>query len=117
LVMAEKAQPLRLREGLLRLRDGIRDILESLRAFVESEDYAFVEKAQRLCEALEGKELPGFEDLRSNVNSIYSTYRQACGKLDTETHAHLVSQAVYAIVRANIISTGLEFKVKRMRGL
>ncbi|MEM2909483.1 MAG: hypothetical protein QXO01_00210 [Nitrososphaerota archaeon] len=114
--MAEKVSPIRLREEMLKLRDGIKDVLKNLRAFVETEDYSFVEKAQHLCESLDGKELPSFEDLRDNVNTIYSTYRQAGGKLDTETHAHLVSQAVYTIVRANILSTGLEFKVKRMRG-
>jgi len=116
LVMTEKASPIKLREEFLELRDIIRDVLKNLRAFVEVEDYSFVEKARQLCESLDGKELSGFEDLKNNVETIYLAYRQTGGKLDTETHAHLVSQAVYAIVRANILLTGLEFKVKRMRG-
>ncbi len=114
--MTEKASPLELRGEALILRDRIRDVLKNLRAFVEVEDYSFVKKAQQLCESLDSKELSGLEDLKNNVRAIYLAYRQADGKLDVETHAHLVSQAVYAIVRANILLTGLEFKVKRMRG-
>lgn len=114
--MTEKASPVELREEILGLRDRIRDVLKNLRAFVEVEDYFFIEKAQQLFESLDGKWLSGLEDLKNNVRTIYLAYRQTGGKLDTETHAHLVSQAVYAIVKANILLTGLEFKVKRMRG-
>lgn len=116
MVMTEKVSPIELREEMLGLRDRIRDVLNNLRAFVEVEDYSFIERARQICESLDGRWLSGFEDLKNNVDTIYLTYRQAGGKIDTETHAHLVSQAVYAIVRANILLTGLEFKVKRMRG-
>jgi hypothetical protein len=114
--MAEKVSPLKLREKVLSLRNILKDILENLKTFVEVEDYSFIEKAQQLCESLDGKELSGFEDLKNNVKAIYLAYKKAGGKIDTDTHAHLVSQAVYVIVRTNILLTGLEFKVKRMRG-
>jgi len=114
--MTEKVSPIELREKMLSLRDRLRDILENLRTFVEVEDYSFIEKAKQLCEGLDCEELSGFKDLKNNVEAIYLAYREAGGKIDTDTHAHLVSQAVYAIVRTNILLTGLEFKVKRMRG-
>ena len=107
------------RPELLSLHGELRELIGCLRQFIDTEDYAFLEKAYTIKEKIKNgmkiELLSGFEDLDKNLNIMYYSWREAGGNLEDYVHGRLLDQAVYSIVRANIITTGLEFKMKRMR--
>jgi len=99
----------------------LRGIVDSLRGFIDTDDYAFIERAHRLGGELREKlggddKLSGERDLINNLASMYEKVQRAGGSLPTMEHGLLVQQAIYTITRANIMSVGLEFKMKRMKG-
>ncbi|MEM4417893.1 MAG: hypothetical protein QXD32_07540, partial [Nitrososphaerota archaeon] len=59
--------------------------------------------------------LSGFDDLDRNITAIHNVWRESGGDFRDFVHGRLLDQAVYSLVRANIMATGLEFKMKRMR--
>ncbi|GBC68722.1 hypothetical protein HRbin01_00406 [archaeon HR01] len=114
--MAHELSP-KERPDILSMHRSVRDIIESLQKFVETEDYAYVERAFNEKERLKShgklEYISGFQDLESNLDTLYNSVKG--GVAADFVHGRLVDQAVYTIVRANIIATGLEFKLKRMR--
>lgn len=99
----------------------LRGIVESLRGFIDTDDYSYIEKAQALAGELREKvggddELSGERDLLNNISSMYRRVKEMGGAMPSIEHGLLVQQAVYTITRANIMSVGLEFKMKRMKG-
>ncbi len=107
------------RPELLTLHHSLRELIGCLRNFIDSEDYGFLEKAYTIKEKIKNTMhigyLSGFNDLDKNLNAMYIVWREAGKNLEDYTHGRLLDQAVYSIARANIMATGLEFKLKRMR--
>jgi hypothetical protein len=107
------------RPELLSLHGELRKLIGCLRQFIDTEDYGFLEKAYTVKEKIKNSMkiewLSGFEDLDKNLNIMYYSWMEAGGNLGDFVHGRLLDQAVYSIVRANIMATGLEFKMKRMR--
>jgi hypothetical protein len=118
MVMAHELLP-KERPELVSLHKQLRALINSLRRFVDEEDYRHLEEAGRIHESIKSNKhyelLSGRIDLENNLKAMVATVAAAGGKLDDLTHGRLLDQAVYTIVRANIASTGLEFKLKRMR--
>ncbi len=114
--MAHELSP-KERPELLTLHKGLRNIIAALREFLDTEDYTYLEKAVEIGEVLKTNKhygtLSGRLDLENNLKAMYHIYKNQ--KIDDFVHGRLLDQVVYTIVRANIISTGLEFKLKRMR--
>lgn len=102
-------------KDVIELWRSIRKVAELLRKFLDTEDYSYIEQAWYVCKDI-GIDGSGIRDLKSNIDEMYECYRSSTGSIDLDVHGRLVSQATYALVRANIISRGLEFKIKRMRG-
>lgn len=98
----------------------LREVIADLRSFVETDDYAFIERAKERVASLEDGELmgelSGIRDLISNVRDMHRKVLEANGRLDDIDHGLLVQQAIYSITRANILAVGIEFRMKRMRG-
>jgi len=116
--MAHELSP-KERPELLELHRHLREIIAELRKFIDTEEYNHLERAMQIHENVKGHRhysvLSGRLDLENNLHSMYQTYRSLKGRLDDLIHGRLLDQAVYTIVRANIMATGLEFKLKRMR--
>jgi len=96
-----------------------RMVIHDLRGFLETENYNYLERAYRLVEHASskkeyGEEMAGLRDLRENLKEIHEKLSEK-NDLTEEEHAELSHQVVYAIVRANLIANGLNFKLKRMR--
>jgi len=105
------------------LRDvwrGLREIVGDLRAFLETDDYRFLVSAHERCESLssisEAAELSGFRDLLENLRGMRGRIGVGGHSISTIEHGLLAQQAVYSIARANILATGIEFRLKRARG-
>ncbi|MEN3047587.1 MAG: hypothetical protein ABDH63_02240 [Candidatus Caldarchaeales archaeon] len=100
--------------------EQLRLVISDLRAFVETDDYGFVRNASERVRALEREELmselSGLRDLVNNVREMDRRVSESNGRLDDIDHGLLVQQAVYSISRANIISVGIEFRLKRLKG-
>ncbi|MDT7878712.1 MAG: hypothetical protein RQ798_02515 [Candidatus Caldarchaeales archaeon] len=98
----------------------LREIIASLRSFLETDDYSRIDEAYRICEELSASpvssELSGLKDLAANLSEMKRRLEARNYSPNTIEHGLLVQQAVYAISRANIIATGLEFLSKRARG-
>ncbi|MEM2095006.1 MAG: hypothetical protein QXV86_01875 [Candidatus Caldarchaeum sp.] len=107
------------RPELVELHEGLRRVVKALRIFLDTEDYGFLKKAfelhQKLLSNKHYQGLSGRLDLENNLRAMNQVYLAYGEKTDDFTHGRLLDQVVYTIVRANIISTGLEFKLKRMR--
>ncbi|MEM4280614.1 MAG: hypothetical protein QW470_05650 [Candidatus Caldarchaeum sp.] len=116
--MAQELSP-KERPELLNLHQGLRNIVTVLREFLDTEDYSHLEKAVNILESIKANKhyhtLSGRLDLENNLKAMYEIYRTYGDKMDDFMHGRLLDQVVYTIVRTNIISTGLEFKQKRMR--
>ncbi|MCS7145728.1 MAG: hypothetical protein RMJ28_06100 [Nitrososphaerota archaeon] len=99
---------------------SLREIIADLRGFLETDDYRLVVSAHERCEAMatvkEAAELSGFKDLQANLKQMREKIEKNGYNLSTIEHGLLAQQAVYAISRANILATGLEFRFKRARG-
>ncbi|MCS6769615.1 MAG: hypothetical protein NZ570_04170 [Candidatus Caldarchaeum sp.] len=107
------------RPEVLELHRGLRDVVKALRNFLDTEDYGFLRKAVEAHERLKTHKqypsLSGRLDLENNLKAMDEISRSHSDKMDDLVHGRLLDQVVYTIVRANIITTGLEFKLKRMR--
>lgn len=103
------------RSGMMLLWSKIRVVADALRSFLETEDYSYIERAWSACKEID-LDASGIRDLRSNLEAIYNASMPSHGKPNLDLHAHLISQATYTIVRANILLRGIEFKMKRMKG-
>ncbi|MEM1943419.1 MAG: hypothetical protein QXO30_08105 [Candidatus Caldarchaeum sp.] len=107
------------RPELVELHEGLRSLVKALRSFLDTEDYGWLKKAfevhQKLVSNKHYQGLSGRLDLDNNLRAMNQVYLAYGEKSDDFTHGRLLDQVVYTIVRANIISTGLEFKLKRMR--
>ena len=108
------------RPTVLECMDKLKQLILLFRRFLDEEDYSYVEQAYRLNQEIKSnpdflKLMSGYRDLDNNIQSIYSAYRERNGEVDSLLHGKLSNQAVYIITRANIIYTGLEFRMKRMR--
>ncbi|MDJ0269790.1 MAG: hypothetical protein NXY59_04455 [Aigarchaeota archaeon] len=108
------------RATMLECRTKIKELIYYLRKFLDEEDYSYIEKAYQTNEQLKNNQeflkiMAGYDDLNNNIVSIYSKWRENGGNVDSMLHARISNQVVYAITRANLIATGLEFKLKRMR--
>jgi len=107
------------RPAILECQKGLKSLILSLRLFLDEEDWTYVQKAHETKEQLKlggcMTFMAGFQDLENNIDSIYNALKQSNGNVDRMLFGHLSNQAVYAITRANLIATGLEFKLKRMR--
>ncbi len=118
MVMAHELSP-KERPELLTLHQGLRNIVTALRQFLDTEDYTHLEKALNILETIKTNKhyhtLSGRLDLENNLKTMHQIYQTYGGNIDDFVHGRLLDQVVYTIVRANIISTGLEFKLKRMR--
>lgn len=100
--------------------EQLRLVISDLRSFVETDDYGFVRSAAERIRSLEGEELAselsGLRDLINNVREMNRKVSESNGRLDDIDHGLLVQQAVYSISRANIVSVGIEFRLKRLKG-
>ncbi len=108
------------RVTMLECRTKIKELIYYLRKFLDEEDYSYIEKAYQVNEQLKNnqeflKMMSGYDDLNNNMVSIYNKWRDNGDNMDSALHAHISNQVVYTITRANLIVTGLEFKLKRMR--
>ncbi|MCS7117728.1 MAG: hypothetical protein NZ957_02960 [Thaumarchaeota archaeon] len=118
---SKETSPMPLGEkGLRECWERLRLTIADLRAFIETDDYEFVRRAGERVRELENNEylseLSGLTDLISNVKAMNQKITQSNGKLDDVDHGLLVQQAVYSISRANILSVGIEFRLKRAKG-
>ncbi len=119
MVTAHEIAP-QMRPTLLECMNKLKEIILLFRKFLDEEDYNYVEKAYQLNQEIKNnpeflKLMSGYTDLDNNIQAIYNTVRENGGNVDSITHGRLSNQAVYIITRANIIYTGLEFRMKRMR--
>jgi len=107
------------RPAIVECREKLKEFILHLRLFLDEDDYWHVERAYEINQLLKNPEyhelMAGYEDLDRNVTAMYQTWKEKNGQIDSILHAHLSDQAVYTITRANLIFTGLEFKLKRMR--
>jgi hypothetical protein len=98
----------------------LREIIASLRSFLDTDDYSHIDAAYRMGEELSAKasglEISGLRDLSENLRGMKRFLEEKGYGLNAIEHGLLAQQAVYAISRANIIATGLEFLSKRARG-
>ncbi|MEM0440651.1 MAG: hypothetical protein QXF45_03815 [Candidatus Caldarchaeum sp.] len=101
------------------LLQQIRRMTKALRNFLDSEDFKHFEQALQIHDMFSKNHvylhLSGHLDLDNNINQLKSIYEMSKGNLDDLSFGRMLDQVVYTIVRANIVSTGLEFKLKRMR--
>ncbi|MEM0452987.1 MAG: hypothetical protein QW048_03565 [Nitrososphaerota archaeon] len=98
----------------------LRMLIFNLRAFLDTEDKKYLERAYSiLCYASSDpryvEKMHGFKDLQKNLESIYSEFKDKGLNLGEEDFSRLSEQVVYTIVRANIIATGINFRLKRMK--
>ncbi|HID04900.1 MAG TPA: hypothetical protein EYP20_03750 [Aigarchaeota archaeon] len=112
--------PPQMRPTLLECMNKLKEIIILFRKFLDTEDYSYVEEAYRLNQEVKNnpeflKFMSGYADLDNNIQAMYNMVKERGGDVDSLTHGKLSNQAVYIITRANIIYTGLEFRMKRMR--
>ncbi len=98
-----------------------RMILSDLRGFLDHEDYRYLQRAYRLGEYAWNNgfldEMPGLRDLYSNLKSMYELGASKRWELSDEEFAELSHQASYTLLRASVIASGLNYRLKRMRGV
>lgn len=99
----------------------LRSVIRNLRAFLDTNDYKFVTEAYKQVEIFNSvnkyvDELSGLRDLLNNLSEMHARVTSNGAKISLLEHGLLAQQAVYAISRANILSVGLEFKLKRFKG-
>lgn len=101
------------------LLQQLRAFSKSLRKFLDTEDFAHFEEALKIHETMKESQiyghLSGHLDIDNNIGQLRTLYETTGGKIDDMTFGRMLDQVVYTIVRTNIVSTGLEFKLKRMR--
>lgn len=97
----------------------LRALTRALRRFLDTEDYAHFREAVQIHNSIRSSKLyehlSGHLDLDNNINQLNAIYESSRGVLSENSFGRMLDQVVYTIVRANIVSTGLEFKLKRMR--
>lgn len=107
------------RPEIISLHSSLRELISSLRMFLDTENYNYLERAYSIKEKIKTRMriewLSGFDDLDRNITAIHNVWRENGGVVKDFVHGRLLDQAVYSLVRANIMATGLEFKMKRMR--
>ena len=119
MVTAHELSP-QMRPLIVDCMNKLKEIIYYLRLFLDEEDSRYVDEAYRVCGELRGngemlKLMSGFEDLERNLEALHKTFKEKGDSIDDILYGRLANQAVYIITRANIIHTGLEFKLKRMR--
>lgn len=97
-----------------------RMIIFNLRAFLDTEDYKYFKRAYKLVEYAASKpqysgNIHGFRDLYNNMKSMYEVAESRNWSLTDEEYSKLSEQTIYTIVRANLIASGLNFRLKRAR--
>ncbi|MCS7110439.1 MAG: hypothetical protein NZ956_03095 [Candidatus Caldarchaeum sp.] len=101
------------------LLQNLRALAKSLRKFLDTEDFGHFEEALRTHQTIKASKvyehLSGHLDLDNNISQLKIIYDSTGGKIDDIAFGRMLDQVVYTIVRANIMATGLEFKLKRMR--
>lgn len=97
----------------------LRLLAKTLRTFLDTEDFTYFVESVKLHQEIKDnhiyRHLSGHLDLDNNMEQLQKIYEAGGANIDDMTFGRMLDQVVYTIVRANIISTGLEFKLKRMR--
>ena len=97
-----------------------RMIIFNLRAFLDTEDYKYFRRAYRLVEYSASKpqysdNMHGFRDLFNNMKKMHEMLESRNWRLTEEEYSKLSEQVTYTIVRANLIATGVNFRLKRFK--
>ena len=119
MVTAHELSP-QMRPVIVECMNKLKEIIYYLRLFLDEEDKRYIDEAYRVCGEIKGnsemlKLMSGFDDLDRNLEALYNSFKEGGDNIDDILYGRLANQAVYIITRANIIHTGLEFKLKRMR--
>ncbi|BAJ51335.1 hypothetical protein CSUB_C1484 [Candidatus Caldarchaeum subterraneum] len=97
----------------------LRLLAKTLRSFLDTEDFTYFTESVKIHQEIRGipiyQHLSGHLDLDNNMEQLQKIYETGGANMDDMTFGRMLDQVVYTIVRANIVSTGLEFKLKRMR--
>ncbi len=97
-----------------------RMVVFNLRAFLDTEDYKYFKRAYKLVEYAASKpqyveNMYGFRDLYNNMKAMYELLESRSWNPSEEEYAKLSEQVTYTIVRANLIATGINFRLKRFK--
>lgn len=97
-----------------------RMIIFNLRAFLDTEDYKYFDQANKLVMYAASKpdyseNMYGFRDLYNNMKTMHELIESKNQKLTEEEYSKLSEQVIYTIVRANLIATGVNFRLKRAK--
>jgi len=118
MVSAHELSP-QMRPLILECMDKLKEIILMFRKFLDEENFEYVERAYVINQEIKNrpeflKVMSGYRDLDNNIEAIYKAVKEN-NVMDDTLYGRIANQAVYIITRANIIYTGLEFRMKRMR--